>query len=237
MKSIFIILSAPLITLILSLNIQGCGQKNELAFNVTPDNWPPGLGQEQVQLDNIAVKNYYIIFDGSGSMHGEKLKVAKKAVKEFISLIPDNANIALLAFDKTSNSERAKLGSPKELILAKIDTIRPGGSTPLGASMKIAYKKLIAQGRKQLGYGEYNMVIITDGKASDKSAMKKITNSILAGSPVTIHTIGFKIGQGHALNQPGKIYYKAANNYEELSKGLESVLAEAENFTITTYKE
>jgi len=38
------------------------------------------------------------------------------------------------------------------------------------------------------------------------------------------------------LNQPGKIYYKSAKNFDELSKGLEEVLAESESFIVTDFE-
>jgi Ca-activated chloride channel homolog len=197
--------------------------------------WPPDLGKIKVKIGNVSKKNYYIIFDGSGSMAGSKIIMAKKALKKFISIIPDNANIGLLAFDKAGTSERANLGSSKEKILKSIDNIFASGGTPLGKSMEKAYLQLGIQANKQLGYGEYNLVIITDGIASDESKMIEEVEKILSETPIIIHTIGFQIGEGHSLNQPGRIYYKVANNFEELSKGLEEVLAESENFTVKEY--
>ncbi|HOP65078.1 MAG TPA: hypothetical protein PK906_16995, partial [Spirochaetota bacterium] len=86
-----------------------------------------------------------------------------------------------------------------------------------------------------MGYGEYSLIILTDGQATDGNKMKYAVDRILEDTPIAIHTIGLKIGAGHALNQPGKIYYKAAENLKELSKGLESVLAETEDFTVTDF--
>ena len=200
--------------------------------------WPPGVGEQDVALEeNLLAANYYVIFDGSGSMKGDKLRVAKQALSEFVKYIPAGANVGLAAFDQYQLSERAVLGDPRDAIISQIDKVQAKGYTPLKDAITLAYQKLTAQGLKQLGYGEYHLVVITDGEASDGQDPTGIVNKILQESPVVIHTIGFQIGQDHSLNQPGRIFYTAANNLEELQKGLESVLAELEDFSVADFQE
>ncbi len=191
---------------------------------------------ENVVPGEISRKNYYIIFDGSGSMSGKKIVTAKEALRHFIKVIPAGANVGLSAFDQKGNFERAKLGTQRDEIIRQVNNIAAGGKTPLGEAVDTAYASLGKQARKQLGYGEYNLVIITDGMATDSSHLVKVVQQLLSDSPITVHTIGFQIGKGHVLNQPGRIYYKTASNFKELSKGLESVLAELKNFTVSEYK-
>jgi len=241
------ILNYFILLLILSAAIS-CGKKDEAAKVYTSEDgslpkavadetWPPPTITDEVEVDlkNTGAKNYYIIFDGSGSMAGEKIEIAKKAFIRFIKSIPDKSNIGLTSFDASGFHERAPLGSPKNKIIEEVNKIRAGGSTPLGGCIEIAYQKLGLQAKKQMGYGEYTLIILTDGQATDGSKMGEAVDLILKETPIAIHTIGLKIGTGHALNQPGRIYYKAAENSEELSKGLESVLAETENFTVTDF--
>ncbi len=200
--------------------------------------WPPGVGEQEVMLEEDFLKsNYYIIFDGSGSMKGDKLQVAKKALSEFVNHIQGDANVGLAVFDNRRLSERAVLGETRESIIGQIEKVKANGSTPLKNAISLAYQKLVEQGLKQLGYGEYHLVVVTDGEASEGQDPTQIVNSILQSSPVVIHTIGFQIGQNHSLNQPGKILYASANNFEELRKGLESVLAELENFSVSDFQE
>ena len=201
------------------------------------DIWPPGLNKENVSLEkNLLKKNYYIIFDGSGSMDGDKIITAKKALIEFVKQVPINANLGLAIFDGNGLSERVPLGDNRELFIEKVNQTIASGGTPLADSFKLAYSKINEQARKQLGYGEYNIVVVTDGEANTGNKPGNIVKLILKESPVVIHTIGFQIGKNHSLNQPGKIYYKAADNFEELSKGLEEVLAESEQFDIIDFK-
>jgi len=236
------------ILLIILVIAASCGKKEEAAKvytseegtlpkAVAEETWPPPSITDEVEVDlkNTGAKNYYIIFDGSGSMAGEKIEIAKKAFIRFIKNIPDKSNIGLTSFDASGFHERAPLGSPKNKIIEEVNKIRAGGNTPLGGCIEIAYQKLGLQAKKQMGYGEYTLIILTDGQATDGSKMGEAVDLILKETPIAIHTIGLKIGTGHALNQPGRIYYKAAENSEELSKGLESVLAETENFTVTDF--
>jgi uncharacterized protein YegL len=200
--------------------------------------WPPGVGEQDVALEeDLLAANYYVIFDGSGSMKGDKLRVAKQALSEFVKHIPAGANVGLTVFDQYQMSERAALKTPRDAIIAEIDKVQAKGYTPLNDSIRLAYQKLTDQGLKQLGYGEYHLVVITDGEASEGQDPTGIVNKILQESPVVIHTIGFQIGQNHSLNQPGRILYVAANNLEELQKGLEGVLAELEDFSVADFQE
>ena len=203
---------------------------------IREDPWPPRLADVPVDLGQISRKNYIIIFDGSGSMTGHKIATAKAALKRFIMTIPRDANVGLVAFDRSGCTERASLGTPREKIVAIVDGITAGGYTPLGGAFTIAYDRLVRQANRQSGYGEYHIVVLTDGRATDGRIMPQKVAAILAESPVVIHTIGFQIGSGHALNQPGRTYYTVADNFEELSRGLVAVLAELETFTVTTFK-
>jgi uncharacterized protein with von Willebrand factor type A (vWA) domain len=230
------IFNALLLSAVLMIIAGGCSTKDKAAESESASDSVSEQSAPFADESELSKKNYYLIFDGSGSMRGEKIKTAKEAVKRFIQLIPSDANIGLAAFDSNGSSERAALGSERDHILAMVDSISVGGATPLGASIDIAHGRFAEQGKKQRGYGEYNLVIITDGQATDGSRLTKAVDAILKKSPIVIHTIGFHIGSGHPLNQPGKIYYKTAYNFEELSQGLESVLAETEEFTVTEFK-
>ena len=211
--------------------VNGNSQADDSDWKDSPKTtWLAKLDSTKFANTKKTLKNYYIIFDGSGSMKGEKIHIAKKALKEFIKSVPKEANVGLAAFDTKGNFERAPLGSSKEKIIAAIDKVVASGHTPLGETTAIAYKKLEKQARKQLGYGEYNLVIITDGHATDKDTLNESINIILNDSPITVHTIGFKIGKDHILNQKGKIFYTQANNFKELSRSLKKVLAESVKF-------
>jgi Ca-activated chloride channel family protein len=201
--------------------------------------WFETQNNEESELtleENLTKRNYYIIFDGSGSMkENNKLPTAKKALIEFVSHVPQNTNLGLAIFDGSGLFERVPLGNDRYEFTNQVQKTKAAGNTPLEEALELAYTQLKKQAQKQLGYGEYTIVVVTDGEASPGHEPDIIVNLILAQSPIVIHTIGFQIGEDHSLNQPGKIYYKSAKNIDELSQGLEEVLAESENFVVTDF--
>jgi Ca-activated chloride channel homolog len=209
----------------------------ELRVNIPP---PPawfGDGKGVTVVDDLTKKNFYVVLDGSGSMNesiGREVKIvsAKAAVKRFASKVPADANLGLLAFDGKGTSERVPLGTGnRPFFHQKVDEVDTRSGTPLRSAITKAYEHIKAQAAKQLGYGEYHLVIVTDGEAEAGEDPRSIVNDILARSPVVIHTIGFGIGEGHSLNQKGRVFYKAANDAKALERGLEGVLAEADSFS------
>ena len=83
--------------------------------------WPAPLekGKEVSLEKNLLTKNYYVILDGSGSMadkgcsgSASKHEAAKRILTtDFIKLIPADANLGLLIFDRDGLSERVPLGT------------------------------------------------------------------------------------------------------------------------------
>ena len=207
------------------------------------DSWPEQAAEDVFISDNLLTKNYYFAVDGSGSMNAggcaggiSKILAAKKAVSTFISKLPEDVNLGLFVFDNRGTSERVSINTGNKAdILNKVNMIDAGGGTPLKEAVNKGYLSLNAQAQKQLGYGEYNLVIITDGAAGIGSDPRGAVDQLLHKSPVNVHTIGFCIGTDHALNQPGKTYYKAADDPASLMAGLESVLAESPDFSVTSF--
>ncbi len=188
--------------------------------------------------------NYYVVYDGSGSM-GEsrcsgdltKEQAAKQALEAFAAAVPADANLGLLAFDSAGVTERVPLGiDNREDFNAALQRVRSDSETPLGQAIGLAYQRLLDQAQRQLGYGEYNLVVVTDGEASDINTMNTNVRNILSGTPITIHTIGFCIDESHALNLPEHTFYRSAMAPEELLTGLEAVLAESPDFQVTDFE-
>ena len=196
------------------------------------DVWIDAENSAGVTLEeNLLRSNIYIVFDCSGSMDGEKISVAKKAINKFSESIPEDTGLGLAIFDNSGLSERASLGvNNRPQFGSLVNMASAGGGTPLHEAVVLGYTALRNQAKKQLGYGQYHLVIVTDGDANPGHDPTRAVNQILADSPVVIHTIGFQIGERHALNRPGLTIYKDAQSPQDLAEGLQSVLAESDTF-------
>lgn len=206
------------------------GRDDRTAVSYTPD---------------LTARNYYVVLDTSGSMNegqcaegSTKMQVARESLKKWIATAAPGDNVALSAFGDKAVEEifplQKNTPANRDRFIAKLDDLHAGGGTPLGASLAMAYEALAAQAQAQRGYGEYHIVAVTDGIASDQAAMEKAVRNIYR-SPVVLHTIGFCINENHALNRPGLSYYTSAMNGGDLERGLQQVLAESETFDVTGF--
>ncbi len=253
MKRLLMLIIAGLSLLIVGYGCNGPGTSTQKNGDGSRDARPipPPKGEwpffsEEAETSQVAekltTKNIVLIFDGSGSMQDRKcsgknakIVVAKRAVKEWCKSVPEDANLGLVAFHAEKYSELPLGRGNREEFTTAIDTVIANGGTPLTESFGKAYKMLTAQAQKQLGYGDYSVVVVTDGKASYPETLKKAVNWILQYTPIMVHTIGFCIDEKHTLNQPGRTMYRTADNPEALREGLQEVLAEAESFDVTGF--
>lgn len=229
----------------------GSGAKSQAPASAAPAaasgpqlTWPPLADKATPLAGNPLAKNYYLVFDASGSMSeakctaGEpKLDVARRAVAAFSQRLPADANVGLATFDSRGVRELVPLvpGSQRAIGEA-LDGLHAGGGTPLLDAVRLAHRQLREQGAKQFGYGEYNLVIVTDGEYQPAHQDPRAeVDRILETSPILVHTIGFCIGDTHSLNQAGRTLYKAADNPQQLTEGLQAVLAESESFDVAKF--
>jgi len=208
--------------------------------------WPfDGDNEQEINLaHNLTSKNYILVFDGSGSMcetgcsaGRKKIDVAIEAVMEWSKTVPQDANLGLIAFHNNKWIILPLTAGHTDKFNSTVKDIIAGGSTPLTNAFGKAYKAFTNQGKKQLGYGEYTIVVVTDGIANDADKLSRYVNYILNKTPINIYSIGFCIGKNHTLNQPGKTIYKAADNPAQLRQGLKQVLAEAKAFDEAEFNE
>lgn len=213
------------------------------------NSWPSleetggGAGNGAAPAADLFAANYYVVLDGSGSMNKvacsagkAKIEAARIALNSFATSVPANANLGLAVFENRGIGEVLPLGvGNRQAFKQAVAQVQAGSGTPLRSAIGLAYDKLVEQGRRQLGYGEYHLIVVTDGIANEGEDPTDTVNRMLAESPVMLSTIGFCIGEEHSLNQPGRAYYRAADNPEALRKGLQDVLAEAPAFDLIDF--
>jgi Ca-activated chloride channel homolog len=189
-------------------------------------------------------RNFYFIFDLSGSMDescaGErKIEGAKKAINEFIKKVPDDVNIGLLLLglqNEVEIEEVVPLGQKnKDKFIKVVQKAEPQGRTPLGKATFFVINKLIDQYKKQLGYGEYRMIVITDGKATDEANYNNSMKELKRYPFIALYGVGLCVNEYHLLKS-NSIKYTDAHDYEQFGKALEETIAELENFDPKDFK-
>jgi uncharacterized protein YegL len=213
---------------------------------LTPQ-WPSAAQDKAEQTaisGDLFARNYYVVLDASGSMSEKgcsgdlkKIDAARVALNAFADSLPADANLGLQVFDARGVREWLPLATAnRPQFKAVLANVRAGGGTPLHSAITHGYSRLLAQGTRQLGYGEYHLVVVTDGEASEGQDPSGAVKVLLDRSPVVLHTIGFCVGSAHSLNQPGRTIYRAADDPNQLRQHLSAVLAEAPTFTVTGFK-
>jgi uncharacterized protein with von Willebrand factor type A (vWA) domain len=194
----------------------------------------------------ILTRNFYFIFDGSGSMSealnkqctgdkrfGSRLEGAKWAVAQFLPLVPPEVNLGLWVFDAQGTSERLPLGPDNRgRFLTEVQKTRAGGKTPLTESIEQGVNRLAQQRDQQLGYGEFRLIVVTDGEATGRPLSQAVAHARERRIP--IYTIGLCIGARHELRKHS-VSYRAADSIEALKHGLEETLAETTVFDPQTF--
>lgn len=204
-----------------------------------------GISEETGEEAKLT-RNFYFILDGSGSMSEptdrgcggdqqfyDKLEGAKWAVKKFLEHVPGDVDIGLYVFDNIARREVVPLGSGnREAFITAVDAIQAGGGTPLAEAIRFGSDQLVEKYKKQLGYGEFRLVVVTDGKANE------IPEAALYAAKygIPIYAIGLCVGQDHPLRSYS-VSYRAADNFADLSQGLQDTLAELPTFAVTQFEE
>lgn len=221
--------------------------KGPISTRALTPQWPSAAQDkaEQAAISrDLFARNYYVVLDASGSMNEKgcsgdqkKIDAARIALNAFAESLPADANLGLQVFDARGVREQLALATGNRTqFKAVLANVRAGGGTPLHSAITHGYSRLVAQGTKQFGYGEYHLVVVTDGEASEGQDPSGAVKVLLERSPVVLHTIGFCVGSAHSLNQPGRTIYRAADDPNQLRQHLSEVLAEAPTFAVTGFK-
>ncbi len=195
----------------------------------------PILAATQVAVEGQEVysDNVVIVLDGSGSMkepmdlHGmTKMRAAKEALHSVLSQLPATTHVGLLVFSNSTNQDWLYPLGPQDpqKLKAAIDSIQPGGGTPLGEYMKKGADRLLQQRAGQFGYGSYRLLIVTDGEARDELLVDRHAAEAMARG-ITIDVIGVRMKKDHTLAT--KVHsYRRADDPASLTKAIAAVMAE-----------
>jgi hypothetical protein len=201
-----------------------------------PPGTQPASGRMDITLDDALGEastnpNVIFVFDNSGSMDESncagsfdtKFTGAKWAVGEAVKGIPHGTNLGLVSFDPEDRGYAVKVRQSltedgHTSLITAMNQLSPNTNTPLAEAIVEGVNEIVKQYKKQLGYGTYRIVVITDGAANGLKHTISQAVSYADGFGIPIYTIGFCLGNDHALKR-GSVRYGNASSPEEV-KGL-----------------
>lgn len=213
-------------------------QKNPIkrivyANNALDDNWFDSSNRTQMvdsraNLSEMMAKNVYLILDASSTTtqsscfsYGSKQQVMEAAVYDFIDEIPGNTNLGVIRFDANGPNEITSLEPVNVTFLKQLlSETNAGGKNPVAITVSYAYKGLQKQAIKQQGYGEYHIVLLTDGGSDNANELLAATRTITESSPVVIHAYDFCPRSDNVLSSKADIDYKSLLNDESLRNAI-----------------
>jgi uncharacterized protein YegL len=191
---------------------------------------------KQLDYDPRLEKNLDIVFDGSGSMSGERIVIAKKSVGSFLSTIPSTVNVGLLTFSSSGMHRLMPIQKGnRQALWERVKSIQAGGGTPLCRAIRQSRDALEVRRKAQLGYGQYTTLLITDGEANRKGCLQFSVEETHY-STISLRVIGFQLGSDHTLKKYAN-WYRNAGNTKELTAAMKASLAEVKSFdSIVNFK-
>jgi tight adherence protein B len=136
---------------------------------------------ESLSSSSVQPVTVALVMDVSGSTAGKPIADAKSAARAFVSQLPANVRVALIAFNQ-SVSTKVGFTTDKGRVAAEINKLVASGGTAL-------YDGVVAAGRLLEGVpgAQHNMVLFSDGGDTNSTArLNDAVNAVQrAKSPVT----------------------------------------------------
>lgn len=182
--------------------------------------------------EGVASDNVVIVLDDSGSMNERmsggvrRIDAAKKAISAVLKQFPADTKLGLMLL----NGDRSKqhwaiplehLSVPQAI--RRVESVSADGGTPLGERMREGAEALLRLREKQI-YGNYRLLIVTDGEANDAKLLNLYLPDVLSRG-LMVDAIGVDMRQDHSLAT--RVHsYRRADDAAALSKAIEEVFAE-----------
>lgn len=178
----------------------------------------------------FAAQKVVVVVDDSGSMLDRmryerirKMDAAKQSLRVVLEKLPADAEVGVLALNRGwvmpfQTIDRRQLES-------QVNRLRASGGTPLGMRMREATDKLLEL-RSKDPYGDYRLLVVTDGEASDQGLLDAILPDIMARNFV-VDVIGVDMESEHSL-ATAVTAYRRADDPSSLEEAIAESLAESD---------
>lgn len=184
--------------------------------------------------NDIVNENIVIVLDNSGSMDGDfhgqtRMDAAKNALQLVIRQLPDSTNIGLVTINPVNFSDGTTTNwiypiskIDKDKLSNYIKVLYSNGGTPLGAYIKVGADALLELRKKQK-YGNYRLIVVTDGEAGDSQLLEKYVPDVMRRG-IRFDVIGVALSN-HTLSKK-VTSYRSADDQQSLVQAVKEVLAE-----------
>lgn len=177
-----------------------------------------------------AAQYVVVVMDDSGSMadrmrngsRARRIDAAKQALKVVLSEVPADAHVGVLALNSGWIIPLQRVDRTN--IESQVNRLRASGGTPLGAMIKMGVDELL-QTRAEQKYGDYRLLVVTDGEASDQALLDFLLPDVMTRG-LTVDVIGVDMQSEHSL----ATYvdnYRRADDPESLTTAIKESLAES----------
>lgn len=177
-----------------------------------------------------AAKNVVVVVDDSGSMADrmregtERMQAAKQALQTVLNNLPQESKVGILALNQGWIIPLEKLDRSKST--SRINRLKARGGTLLGENMKVAADALMALREDQV-YGEYTLLVVTDGEANDPDYLAHVLPDIMTRG-FNVDVIGVDMVSDHSLAT--RVHnYRRADDVSSLKTAIEESLAESDD--------
>lgn len=194
-----------------------------------------------------AVADDYIVIllDTSGSTGDymrtarmSRLDVAKKSLTDVLSKIPDTTKVGLLTF---RGWVRDLQPINRNELTSQIQSMQPGGDTPLFQYMMAAADRLLKEREKQGNVGSYKLLVITDGEANGPNGRDPLLNKDgtfpngafkpgvlkdIISRNITVDVIGLAMQEDHSLKTQINGSYMRGDDPASMTQAVNKAVAE-----------
>lgn len=176
-----------------------------------------------------AQQNVVVVLDDSSSMGAvmsnrqSRMSNAKSALKNVIARLPDDTNLGIVLLNQDPHWVVPFGRLEKGRTIAIVNQLSENGGTPLGYYMKEGADALLSY-RENSHYGEYKLLILTDGEAGDEGLVEKYLPDILSRG-ITVDVIGLDMESQHSLATKVN-HYRSAENSNQLETAIKATFAE-----------
>jgi len=176
------------------------------AFTILDDSSPQEITFFSDVDEPVSVN---IVFDLSGSMSIDKIRLAREALSHFIEMSLDSDEYSLIAFNDRPQLLLERTRDPKA-ILDKLSTVAPHGSTALYDACYLGVERLTGG-----TYPKRVLLLISDGQDNNSHYDLDEVRHLLRESDVVLYSIG--------VASPIQLSGKAGSHVRHALEGLAEV--------------